>query len=296
MSKPTFELYLQDCVAWLRGRPTGSIGLHIHDAAYECLEKHRATGTTTRLKQSKASSNAWFKIFPDERYDELYAELYRTLPKHGHCYSMCAADHDQQHVMITAARKAGFHFWKAIVWDKMRTGMGYHWRNSHEVILFFEKGKRRLRNLGWRDVVTGADVQKIPTARGLMEDVKIFCDAYAALAESLDHGYPSEACAAEGLDALAKAHATKIDEPSLRGDGLYPTEKPAPLWARVIENSSEPGELVADCFMGSGSSGEAALKLGRCYAGCDLSEDSVRVAYPRLLPHGDVLRGGGYEP
>jgi site-specific DNA-methyltransferase (adenine-specific) len=45
------------------------------------------------------------------------------------------------------------------------------------------------------------------------------------------------------------------------GDG--PAEKPPEVLSRLVENSSIPGELVLDPFAGSGSTGEAALKLGR---------------------------------
>ena len=51
------------------------------------------------------------------------------------------------------AEKIGFKFWKPIVWDKVTIGMGYHYRARYEFILFFEKGKRRLSNLGTPDVL-----------------------------------------------------------------------------------------------------------------------------------------------
>ena len=43
-----------DAVDWLRDQPAESLDLLITDPAYESLEKHRAVGTTTRLKHSKA--------------------------------------------------------------------------------------------------------------------------------------------------------------------------------------------------------------------------------------------------
>jgi DNA modification methylase len=45
---------------------------------------------------------------------------------------------------------------------------------------------------------------------------------------------------------------------------------------------------VVDPFMGSGSSGVAALKLGRRYAGNDVSDDSLKLARERLLVEGGV--------
>ena len=39
------------------------------------------------------------------------------------------------------------------LWDKQTIGMGYHYRARYEFILFFEKGKRRLNDLGVADVI-----------------------------------------------------------------------------------------------------------------------------------------------
>jgi site-specific DNA-methyltransferase (adenine-specific) len=55
----------------------------------------------------------------------------------------------------------------------------------------------------------------------------------------------------------------------------------------LITQSSQPGELVADPFMGSGSAGVAALRLGRRFLGNDLNPDAVRLAASRLREFGD---------
>jgi site-specific DNA-methyltransferase (adenine-specific) len=68
-----FQLACADAVAWLRDLPSESVDLVVTDPAYESLEKHRAIGTTTRLKHSKASSNDWFTIFPNNRFPEPFA-------------------------------------------------------------------------------------------------------------------------------------------------------------------------------------------------------------------------------
>lgn len=64
MSGPTYALGDCDAVQWLRALPAESVDLVVTDPAYESLEKHRAIGTTTRLKHSKASSNDWFRVAP----------------------------------------------------------------------------------------------------------------------------------------------------------------------------------------------------------------------------------------
>lgn len=146
-----FALHQADAVEWLHQLPDASVDLAITDPAYESLEKHRKVGTTTRLKQSKASSNAWFPIFKNDRFPALLAELYRVLKKNTHLYIFC--DQETMFVIKPMAEAAGFRFWKPIVWDKLKIGMGYHYRARYEFILFFEKGKRKLNDLSIPDVL-----------------------------------------------------------------------------------------------------------------------------------------------
>jgi site-specific DNA-methyltransferase (adenine-specific) len=94
--------------------------------------------------------------------------------------------------------------------------------------LFFEKGKRRLNDLGVADIVT------VPRIRG-----------------------------------------------------GYPAEKPAEVAEVLIRQSSVPGEVVADPFMGSGSVGVAAARLGRRFLGNDLNPEAVRIAAQRLREFGE---------
>jgi site-specific DNA-methyltransferase (adenine-specific) len=227
--KPSFELSALDAVHWLRDLPTESVDLVVTDPAYESLEKHRAVGTTTRLKHSKSSSNDWFRVFPNSRFGELFAEVFRVLKADTHFYLFC--DAETMFIAKPEAERAGFKFWKPLVWDKRTIGMGYHYRARYEFILFFEKGKRRLNDLGVADIIT---------------------------------------------------------EPRIhRG---YPAEKPVKVSEIVIGQSSQPGDVVADPFMGSGSVGVAALSLGRRFLGTDLNPEAVAYSAQRLGRFGEGRR------
>ena len=147
----SFAIRKQDAIELLRGLPGACVDLVITDPPYESLEKHRKTGTTTRLKVSKASSNAWFSIFPNSRFEELFTEVYRVLREDRHFYLFC--DPETMFVAKPAAEACGFRFWKPLVWDKVNIGMGYHYRRRYEFVLFFEKGKRKLNDLGVPDVL-----------------------------------------------------------------------------------------------------------------------------------------------
>ncbi len=73
------KLSNQDAVEWLKSLGDDSVDLLITDPPYESLEKHRKIGTTTRLKHSKSSSNDWFEIFENNRFEELFTQIYRVL-------------------------------------------------------------------------------------------------------------------------------------------------------------------------------------------------------------------------
>ena len=224
-----FSLCRGDAVSWLRTLDDGSVDLLITDPPYESLEKHRAIGTTTRLKHSKASSNDWFSIFPNTRFEELFVEVYRVLVKHAHFYLYC--DPETMFVAKPIAERVGFKFWKPLIWDKKRIGMGYHYRARYECILFFEKGKRKLSDLGRADII---EVPRIV--------------------------------------------------------GGYPAEKPPEVSEVLVAQSSERGELVVDPFMGSGSAGVAAVRLGRRFAGNDLCAEAIDIARARLVEEGATDR------
>lgn len=145
------NIFKLDAIDWLKSLSNESIDLFVTDPPYESLEKHRKIGTTTRLKQSKSSSNEWFRIFPNDRFEELFNEVYRVLKRNSHFYLFC--DQETMFIAKPLAEKAGFKFWKPIVWDKCSIGMGYHYRSRYEFVLFFEKGKRKLNDLSIPDVL-----------------------------------------------------------------------------------------------------------------------------------------------
>ena len=72
----------------------------------------------------------------------------------------------------------------------------------------------------------------------------------------------------------------EIDRPM--ASELHPTTKPVDLIARMVANSSRPGELVYDPFCGSGSTILAAHQLGRVGYGCELDQGYVAVELERL--------------
>ncbi|NWJ97428.1 MAG: site-specific DNA-methyltransferase [Chloroflexi bacterium] len=73
----------------------------------------------------------------------------------------------------------------------------------------------------------------------------------------------------------------------------YPTEKNPALLTRIINASSNPGDLVLDCFSGSGTTLDVASQLGRKWIGVDKSQEAIATTLRRfatgLKPMGDFV-------
>lgn len=63
----------------------------------------------------------------------------------------------------------------------------------------------------------------------------------------------------------------------------YPTQKPEALIERIIKSSTNPGDLVFDCFMGSGTTQAVAMKLGKRFIGADINLGAIQTTTKRLV-------------
>jgi len=248
MSLKLDRMHLIGALEGLRSLDDGVVDLILMDPAYDSMEKWRALGTTTRLKESKGSSNKWFPVVPAEYLEEVLRECYRVLKNKTHLYIMC--EYQAFLAMVPMVLEVGFELRKPLIWQKVgrmsgtecsvcgsmggavlsegSMGMGYPYRGSYEMILFAEKGKRPMaEDRGVRDVLPF----KAP-----------------------------------------------------RGDDLYPTQKPVELMEVMIRQASHPGDIVVDPFAGSGTTLVAAEGLGRRFIGFDVEKDAL-TAYGRRAPH-----------
>jgi DNA modification methylase len=365
---PKFHLSHSDAVTWLRALPAESIDLVITDPPYESLEKHRAIGTTTRLKHSKASSNDWFSIFHNERFPELFAEVYRVLRRNTHFYLFC--DPETMFVAKPLAEIAGFKFWKPLIWDKCL---------GPDTLLWTERGVHRIADVQVGDRVAipeGGTTLVRAKRRTRAEALRLTLSDGTALVASREHafvlpdGRQVEAATlgvgqslltrpirTRSIDPVTQLYTTALvqdarpvrvdaiealgprdlidlsiedrDELFLLANGVvthncnigmgyhyraryecilffekgkrklhnlgvadileaprisggYPAEKPVSVSQTLITQSTEPGALVIDPFMGSGSVGVAALTSGRMFAGNDLCLEAVDITRDRL--------------
>jgi site-specific DNA-methyltransferase (adenine-specific) len=74
-----------------------------------------------------------------------------------------------------------------------------------------------------------------------------------------------------------------VISPSAKERLGYPTQKPEALLERIIQASSNPGDVVADMFCGCGTTIAAAQKLGRQWIGSDISHLAIKLISKRLV-------------
>lgn len=66
------------------------------------------------------------------------------------------------------------------------------------------------------------------------------------------------------------------------GAKRHPTQKPVALIRKIIEDNTEPGAVVMDTFMGSGTTAVACIKTGRHYIGWEIDEPRWRICQDRV--------------
>ncbi len=135
------------------------------------------------------------------------------------------------------------------------------WIRNHDTLLFYAKGKRPKT----------FHKEYLPYPPGYMRR-----DGNPPLGK----GYPIEdVWNAGGVDRL-----DSIQIMSFSGEKVgYPTQKNEALVARVVRASSGPGDLVLDCFVGSGTIAVVAEKLGRRWVACDEAPVAIHSTRRRLL-------------
>ena len=166
-------------------------------------------------------------------------------------------------IMISGTRHSVYHCgyalltggWKIIneiIWEKKNPPPNLGCRcftDAHEIILWASLGKKARHQFNYRDMKEGdwhlADPSKSPGKQ---------------------------------MKTVWKINAAGKNEKEF---GAYPTQKPLELVKRCIAACTSPGDTVLDPFCGSGTTGVAALMLGRKFIGFDASADALELAQKR---------------
>ena len=168
------------------------------------------------------------------------------------------------------------NFLNEIVWyypDNFQGNVN-RYANNHNIILVYSK------TLGVK-----LNRIKIPLDKPIKRDKRIWNKEKGKIVAARDengniiyelftHKYADDVWTI-GQSSVSKAHSSEYLG--------FETQKPEELLRRIILSASNPGDIVADFFCGSGTTLAVAEKLGRRWIGCDLSKFAIQVTRKRLL-------------
>lgn len=169
------------------------------------------------------------------------------------------------------------NFQRELVWDiTVLSGFktqAQKWIRGHDTILFYTKSSKKVFNKimqphtqKYLDMFdkTDSDGRKYLVAHGL----KRYLD------EVESKGKPF----GDVWDDIMSFQ----QQPTSGENVQYPTQKPEALLERIITASSNPNDIVLDCFIGSGTTAAVAQKLGRRWIGCDINKGAIQTTSKRL--------------
>ena len=149
------------------------------------------------------------------------------------------------------------NFRNEIVWAYRTGGVGKtSWPRKHDVLLFYSKSSEYTHKALQERIY----YEKPFFNEQIDDEGRYFADVY--IRDTWDDIKPVINVSKERMD--------------------YPTQKPEALLERIIKASSNPGDLVFDCFMGSGTTQAVAMKLGRRFIGADINLGAVEITTKRL--------------
>lgn len=155
------------------------------------------------------------------------------------------------------------NFKNEIIWSYKTGGTtDKYFNRKHDNILYYSKTKEYIYN----NIKEKSIVDK---SKGYNPNTQQFID---------EDGNPY--VMVNPRDVWELQHINMHDQTERLG---YPTQKPERLLEKIILASSKPGDIVFDCFMGSGTTQAVAMKLGRKFLGADINLGAIQTTTKRLI-------------
>ena len=201
-------------------------------------------------------------------------EMRRLLKPSGSIYLHC--DPTESHYLkilmdIVFGKDA---FLNEIIWHYRKWSSGkYAFQNNHDILLFYGTEKGRTFNQLY--------MERAPSTLKRFGTGKIV-SGYGKDGRRLPSEIEGESKGARQDDVWPIARVAPIKR-------IYITQKPLALLERIIQASSNPGDMVLDPFCGCATTCVASEKLGRKWVGIDLSEKASELVQRRLQDAIDEL-------
>lgn len=242
-------------------------------ADYKKKIKMKNAGTAlsdTSTFEEKQYGDIWTN---DEYLQFMYERLIlirELLSERGSLYVHCDW-HKVHHLRMVLDEVFGSsNFRNEVIWWYLWGGRGKtQWNSKHDNILFYSKSDNWTFNymavLDEHTLMTEGSKNRLNYA-GAMVTTK---SENSEIPQ--DKVLPSDTWYIATINAMAKEKEN------------YPTQKPEELLSKIILASSNPGDIVFDCFMGSGTTQAVAMKLGRRFIGADINLGSIQTTSKRLI-------------
>ena len=242
-------------------------------ADYKKKIKMKNTGTAlsdTSTFEEKQYGDIWTN---DEYLQFMYERfilIRELLSERGSLYVHCDW-HKVHHLRMVLDEVFGpSNFRNEVIWWYLWGGRGKtQWNSKHDNILFYSKSDNWTFNymdvLDEHTLMTEGSKNRLNYA-GAMVTTK---SENSEIPQ--DKVLPSDTWYIATINAMAKEKEN------------YPTQKPEELLSKIILASSNPGDIVFDCFMGSGTTQAVAMKLGRKFIGADINLGSIQTTTKRLI-------------
>lgn len=118
----------------------------------------------------------------------------------------------------------------------------------------------------------------------------VFAKGYSSKDSVLRSTHEAAYILAKGTPREPNFLLNSVQPWSYTGNAHHPTEKPVSSMTPLIAAFSNPGDIVLDPFMGSGSTGKAALELDRRFVGVEVDPTYYETAKKRLLPESEKAK------
>jgi len=156
-------------------------------------------------------------------------------------------------------------------WYKRWSNTTYGFQKMHDVIIFYSKNKGTF-NIQYQNYSDPKSIEN--TVRGVIDGklVRLKDDNGNYIKRKKENkGVPFH-------DVWEMQHL----QPTSKERVGYPTQKPKKLIERIIKASSNENDLVADFYLGSGTTALVCKELNRRFIGCDINEEAIKTTLKRL--------------
>lgn len=244
------------------------------DSKADYKKKIKVKGTTALSDTSSFEEKQYGDIWTNDEYLQFMYErfiiLKELLSEKGSIYIHCDW-HKVHHLRLVLDEVFGpDNFRNEVIWWYLWGGRGKtQWNSKHDNILFYSKSDSWTFNymdvLDDHTLMTEGSKNRLNYAGAMVTTKSESSDIPE------DKVLPSDTWYIATINAMAKEKEN------------YPTQKPEDLLNKIILASSNPGDIVFDCFMGSGTTQAVAAKLGRRFIGADINLGAIQTTTKRLL-------------